>query len=412
MGLRTLKTNDRCWHAAVIYLPTGIGDLYFWTARDGTSSSEAKRIHDSPFGFFLIFFMDQEFGEQFLGISRPAELAATDIDRPLAPSTGGRGTARIRPAANTSASGRREGLGDAMLEGLTRNDERREVSRRDRDLDTLIASQKELSSNVQQLASLISNNKKGVSVSARKASLFPGVDTDGFSKLLMAVRTAGPVRTGGGNASLHFRRLLIKYCHTKGSWSYDPRMRKRLAMLYFQVLQSCHAEELTRFKVDTLTESQTKMFVSKFMSSVVDHNICQWKSHIKGKIKEGLCIAFGVPKFRCPAVEPDDHFTFDLMIRNTKVNHSSLKYVVDELFGETLRVLGADDGNCDDFISFMFHAWNEVRNWSGYGASAPSVDDIAWVIDIAEEAFTELQSDDAKQRRGFLATCANPSRLI
>jgi len=302
-----------------------------------------------------------------------------------------------------------------MLEGITRNEERREVSRRDRDLDTLIASQKELSSNVQQLASLISNNnKKGVSVSARKASLFPGVDVDSFSKLLTGVRAAGPVRSGGGNASLHFRRLLVKYCHTKGSWSYDPRMRKRLAVLYFKVLQSCHAEELTRCKVDTMTESQAKMFVTKFMSPVVDHNICQWKSHIKGKIKEALCMVYGVPKFRSPAVEQDDPHTFDLMVRNTVVKHQNLKYVVETLFGETLKVLGDEDGNCYDFISFMFHTWNEVRNWSGYGASAPSVHDIAWVLDICEEAFIELQSDDQKTRSVFFCHLCHmiPCRLI
>ena len=349
--------------------------------------------------------MDEEFTDSFLGFSRPRELGATDIVRPSAPSTGGRGTARPRPAnAAAAASGRREGLGDAMMDGIARNDERREISRRDRDVDTLIASHQELLSNVKQLTSLITD-KKGASVSARKASLFPGVDTEGFMRLLAAVRGAGPVRSGGGNASLHFRRLLVKFCHTKSTWSYNPLMRKRLANIYFKVLQSCHGDELTRLKVDTLTAEQLKMFIAKFLSSVVDHNICQWRSHIKGKIKESLGFAFGVPRSRCVPVDEDDPYSFDLMARNTKLNHRNLSFVMTDLFGEKLGVLGNQDNNCDDLISFLFQVWNELRNWSSYGANAPSVDDIAWMLDVAEDAFTDLQSDDHKKRCVFFHLC-------
>lgn len=345
--------------------------------------------------------MDAEFTDTFLGFSRPRVVSPDECVRPAAPSTGGRGSGTPRPRNPTvAASGRREGLGDAMMDSLNRNDERRDSSRRDRDLETLIASQLELSSDVKHLASLMSA-KKGSSVSARKANLFPGVDTDGFVKLLASVRTAGPVRSDGGNATLHFRRLLVKWCHTRSSWSYNPKMRKRLAAVYFGVMQQCHLEELIRLKVDTLTEVQTKMFVTKFMSPVVDHNICQWKSHIKSKIKDSMCMAYGVPRSRCVDVDEDDLLSFDLMNRNIVLNHRNLKFVVDNLFGDDLRVLETKDGSCDDLISFLFHVWNEVRNWSGYGASAPSVDDVAWMLDVAEESFIELQSNDNQKKYVF-----------
>jgi hypothetical protein len=182
-------------------------------------------------------------------------------------------------------------------------------------------------------------------------------------------------------------------------------MRKRLANIYFKVLQSCHGDELTRLKVDTLTAEQLKMFIAKFLSSVVDHNICQWRSHIKGKIKESLGFAFGVPRSRCVPVEEDDPYSFDLMARNTKLNHQNLSFVMTDLFGEKLGVLGNQDNNCDDLISFLFQVWNELRNWSSYGANAPSVDDIAWMLDVAEDAFTDLQSDDHKKRCVFFHLC-------
>ena len=88
-----------------------------------------------------VFIMDEEFSDTFLGFARPAELAPEELERPSAPSTGGRGGrshARPRPANAAAAAGRREGLGDAMLDGINRNDERCDSVRRERDLDSLI----------------------------------------------------------------------------------------------------------------------------------------------------------------------------------------------------------------------------------------------------------------------------------
>ena len=339
--------------------------------------------------------MDEEFSDTFLGFARPAELAPEELERPSAPSTGGRGGrshARPRPANAAAAAGRREGLGDAMLDGINRNDERRDSVRRERELDSLIENVSGLRSDFQQY--LAKSKKCGGTVSNRKADLFPGVNVEGFAALLASIRHAGPVRVGGGNAALHFRRLLVKYCHIKGTWSYHPAMKKRLAVLYFKVLQTLHADDLEKLKVDTLSTAQVNVFIAKFLSSVVDHNITQWKSHIKGKIKDNFCMSFAVPRTRFTAPDEQDPAYFDLLGRNTKINHQRIAYTCSELLGKECGCLQLDDVGCDQFVSFLFSVWNDVRNWSGYGAFAPSFHDVAWIVHVADQAFTELASED------------------
>jgi len=286
-----------------------------------------------------------------------------------------------------------------MLSGIHRNEERQGTSRHMRDLAAMLATQQELMSEVREVKSLMTTKK--AKVSAPKSDLFPTVDTEGFAKLLSIVRAAGPVRTGGGNAALHFRRLLVKFCHTRRQWSYNPKMRKKLAIVYFRVLESLHGDDLKRLKVDTLSDVQTNVFITKFISPVVDHNITQFRSHAKGKIKDFFCMAYGVPRVRCAPFDPDDPFGFDLQARNITINHDMIDYVVKQLFGDDLLCMGSDTGQCNNLIQFLFTTWNELRNWSGYGAHAPSFNDIAWILTTAEDSFIELQSEDQKKKCVF-----------
>ena len=348
--------------------------------------------------------MDEDFSDTFLGFSAPRELAAAQDERPTAPATGSRGSVRARPAKPAAAAaGRRPGLGDDMMAGINRNEERLENTRRERDLDTIMSTQQQLSFDVKEVKELLTA-KKGKSVSIRKASLFPGIDTGTFEHLLKSIWTSGPDRRNGGNAALHFRRLLVKYCHTKETWSYNPVMRKRLAVAYFRVVESNHEDLMRRCKVDTLETTQLQLFITKFILSQVDHQITQFKSYIKGKIKDYFCMAFGVRRTRCPATDPEDLASFDLLERNVTLNHERIKFVVTELFGEQLKCLGSDDGVCDEFTAFMFNVWNDLRNWSGYGAYAPSYADLAWILNIAEESFVELSSADQQNKYVFFCT--------
>ena len=85
---------------------------------------------------------------------------------------------------------------------------------------------------------------------------------------------------------------------------------------------------------------------------------------------------------RCPQDSllshgPRRSFIFRSLGLNATLNHKRINYVVTELSGEELKCLGSDDGQCDEINPFLSNAWNDLRNWYGYGTHAPSYADIA-----------------------------------